>query len=531
MGLFDGDGRDRNRDGYVSPFDADETQAYVDPGKSLDREATQEAKQEANAKRAESAQGTSRPSSAPRHATPTSPKFAPDASRPDATPPSFSGRPSESDSTRNSDGTRTTATTKPDDDASKAQTGLSNGWATAAAIVGCVGLGISGSYGAKLALAAVTACLAIMALGRYLANRERQGAIRSIAALVIAALLLANGLTGKQRYDSLLDQYGHSSSGSASPSPSESEYPEPNFHTGEISVSGSQGRAGTFRIVSATVGPQKSFNGNRNTVIVTYSWKNTGTVNAAFGEVISQDIFQNGIGLERAYLYPEYGDQTPPAFDGKSEQTKLQPGTSKDVTIAYQMRDPNVPVEVWLSANSYDDALVASFPVQGKKPGDTVEPQQVADPMQTDGMVPDSDLEGMTKFTNYRGDVYAKILDAYRSRNDSDGSPTVTVRVAWVSRVPRPIGFTYYIDANAFVNGESLKQTYLYDKDNNPIPGYDEHSWGREDKYGVMDTVTLVYKLPSEDTKQVEMTLEGGDSEHKAQESVTLDIADKAPEQ
>lgn len=39
MGLFYG--RDKNGDGYVSPFDADETQDYVDPSKSLEREAKQ----------------------------------------------------------------------------------------------------------------------------------------------------------------------------------------------------------------------------------------------------------------------------------------------------------------------------------------------------------------------------------------------------------------------------------------------------------------------------------------------------------
>ena len=38
MGLFSGDGRDRNHDGYVSPFDADETQAYVDPSQSRHRD-------------------------------------------------------------------------------------------------------------------------------------------------------------------------------------------------------------------------------------------------------------------------------------------------------------------------------------------------------------------------------------------------------------------------------------------------------------------------------------------------------------
>lgn len=41
MGLFSRDGRDRNHDGYVSPFDADETQAYVDPSRSLNREGSQ----------------------------------------------------------------------------------------------------------------------------------------------------------------------------------------------------------------------------------------------------------------------------------------------------------------------------------------------------------------------------------------------------------------------------------------------------------------------------------------------------------
>lgn len=38
MGLFSSDGRDRNHDGYVSPFDADETQAYVDPSRSLNQD-------------------------------------------------------------------------------------------------------------------------------------------------------------------------------------------------------------------------------------------------------------------------------------------------------------------------------------------------------------------------------------------------------------------------------------------------------------------------------------------------------------
>lgn len=45
MGLFYG--RDRNGDGYVSPFDADETQDYVDPAKALEREEKQARKRDA----------------------------------------------------------------------------------------------------------------------------------------------------------------------------------------------------------------------------------------------------------------------------------------------------------------------------------------------------------------------------------------------------------------------------------------------------------------------------------------------------
>ncbi|KAB8290631.1 DUF5067 domain-containing protein [Bifidobacterium avesanii] len=591
MGLFDGTGRDRNHDGYVSPFDADETQAYVDPAKALDRETRAQAKAEAKAKarddhnaaqvKAARQSQRSKAQSSARASSPSASHTQPPVTlRPMPVGGPQTGQDTQSVQYSQTAGTdadvNAGATAANDDDQldyrqlsdagqikperpdggarhaghgaaqaarSKAQqaetkTSPGNGWATAALVAAFVFLGAtegSWKYQTKFFAAGVVAVLAFVGLLRYGTDRRRKGVGRAIAALVIAALMAFNGVQGWQAYDGYLSRWHNSYSSSAGSSDSSDdateEYPEPNFHDGELSLTGYDNQSGTAKIVSATMGPKDEFNENRDTIIVTYSWTNTSSTNVSFEDVFSPTVFQGGVEIKQSYLYPEYGDQTPQSYDRESQQTKLKPGTGKDVTVAYALRDTSAPVEVWLSDGSYDDVLAQRFDIKGSSLGATVQPQKIEDPMQTDGMVTDGDLEDMTKFVNYHGTVYAKVLDAYRSRNDSDGSPTVTVRIAWVNRTSRPLGFNYYIEPTAFVGSESLKQTYLYDKDDNPIPGYDERSWSRDVKPGMMDTATLVYKLPDANAKQVELTMEGGDSEHKVDESKTLDIADQYPGQ
>ena len=168
MGLFSRDGRDRNHDGYVSPFDADETQAYVDPSRSLNRESpTQE------------------------HARQSAPDSVTRVNRP------------KSGQTRSGRTTQPKQSTDTSQSQSQTQHGQHterrrNPAAATALLLAIVGVAYPaiapvGSVDPRwiLSISFVTALFALLAIVSYARNRRNGGLVRAVIALLCAGGLMS----------------------------------------------------------------------------------------------------------------------------------------------------------------------------------------------------------------------------------------------------------------------------------------------------------------------------------------------------
>ena len=76
-------------------------------------------------------------------------------------------------------------------------------------------------------------------------------------------------------------------------------------------------------------------------LIVTYSFTNNSSENASFAWNIDDNAFQNGIELERGFVYGYDG------YDSGSSSRNIQPGKSMDIQEAYELRDDS-KVEIQL---------------------------------------------------------------------------------------------------------------------------------------------------------------------------------------
>lgn len=93
-------------------------------------------------------------------------------------------------------------------------------------------------------------------------------------------------------------------------------------------------------------------NGEKNILVVTYSFTNDSDDSQAFMYAITDKLFQNGV--ELGTVYSSWGMEEEYNFDNKSKEIK--PGITLDVQCAYELNDltTNVEVEIteWIS---FDD--------------------------------------------------------------------------------------------------------------------------------------------------------------------------------
>lgn len=93
-------------------------------------------------------------------------------------------------------------------------------------------------------------------------------------------------------------------------------------------------------------------NGEKNILVVTYSFTNNSDDSQAFTYAITDKLFQNGV--ELGTVYSSWGMEDEYNFDNKSKEIK--PGITLDVQCAYELNDLTTDVEVeiteWIS---FDD--------------------------------------------------------------------------------------------------------------------------------------------------------------------------------
>lgn len=104
----------------------------------------------------------------------------------------------------------------------------------------------------------------------------------------------------------------------------------------------------------------KTYDG-KSAVVITYGFTNNGDSAISFTTAISDNVYQNGIGLNKAYILT---DNDPYSEDNQLKDIKT--GATLDVEVAYELNDDTTDIEVevseWISFN--DDTITRTFSIK-----------------------------------------------------------------------------------------------------------------------------------------------------------------------
>ena len=94
-------------------------------------------------------------------------------------------------------------------------------------------------------------------------------------------------------------------------------------------------------------------------VVITYSWTNNSTETTSPASSLSTAVFQNGVGMESAFIWDES------VYDSSAYTTDVRPGTTIDVQEAFALQDTASPIEVeiseWLSFDEPQNIAYMEF--------------------------------------------------------------------------------------------------------------------------------------------------------------------------
>lgn len=264
------------------------------------------------------------------------------------------------------------------------------------------------------------------------------------------------------------------------------------------------GRKATITIEKAAAGIA-DYETHKPTVIITYQMKNTGTDTVTFSDF--RDIFsafQNGVALREVSLYN--GDKPVEGYDRKSLTVKVAPGKSQVVTDAFELRDLTTPLYVQpVKADRTHIGIASGFTIaDGGKTFTRISHTDVPKPQ----TVPESDTAHMTTFHTYGDDVQVKVSKVVRGPDTKyDNAHTVLVYVDWVNRGTSVTSFGAAVNLKLTQNGKELESTYLLD--GNEPEGFDNYGYARALMPNVGGTYTAAFKLPDPNAP-VTVTLDGG---------------------
>lgn len=98
------------------------------------------------------------------------------------------------------------------------------------------------------------------------------------------------------------------------------------------------GKLGKYNVTVKSAKIVKNWEG-KDTVKITYEFTNNASDSASFDIALSDNLYQNGIGLESTLLSDN--DDVDLGFD-----VKIKPGTTKEVSKVYILRDTKTPIDV-----------------------------------------------------------------------------------------------------------------------------------------------------------------------------------------
>lgn len=274
--------------------------------------------------------------------------------------------------------------------------------------------------------------------------------------------------------------------------------------TGKIASYG--GMSATLTIVKATAGPNDSY--GKPTVIVTYHWRNTGEKATTFGSFAMElNVFQKGVGLIRTSVYNS--DSTPAAgYSPRSTDITVNPGAQSDATIAYQLRDKTS--DLYVEANKADrlsEGVVSAFSIAD---GGSTFKQIDSTPLREAPQASSEELKPLKPINSYSAKMLASITNVARGPDDYRGNPTIIVTIDWVNKSEDAEPLSNAAELTVTQNGLKLDHNYYA----TPMPaGYEELSFSRSAQPGALARSTVSFRLNDVD-HPVKVTLAsryGGD--------------------
>ena len=97
---------------------------------------------------------------------------------------------------------------------------------------------------------------------------------------------------------------------------------------------------------------------NKDVVIVKYKFTNHSDDSANFTWSISDEVYQNGVGLSGAYVLPDEAN-----YNADNQSKDIKPSVSLEVEVAYELNDSTTPIEIELTEylGWSDDKVTKTF--------------------------------------------------------------------------------------------------------------------------------------------------------------------------
>ena len=97
---------------------------------------------------------------------------------------------------------------------------------------------------------------------------------------------------------------------------------------------------------------------NKDVVILKYKFTNHSDDSANFARSISDEVYQNGVGLSGAYVLPDEAN-----YNEDNQSKDIKPGVSLELEVSHELNDSTAPIEVELTEHLgwSDDKVTKTF--------------------------------------------------------------------------------------------------------------------------------------------------------------------------
>lgn len=112
------------------------------------------------------------------------------------------------------------------------------------------------------------------------------------------------------------------------------------------------------QVKSARMG--KTYDG-KNAIVITYTYTNNNPEPQAFAYTIEDSVFQNDVGLNKAYVLTDSDNYT-----DDNQYKEIKKGATLDVEVAYELNDTTSDIEVELTEylSFSDDKVTKTFSIK-----------------------------------------------------------------------------------------------------------------------------------------------------------------------